>query len=182
MTPKNKIILTVVSMLCLVIGLGTIMFASKKILFISFRATNDSLHQKEAPITLDFLIPSGTHIDEKMTIGDVIKIRFERPKSKANQFFQKISEITPFKYRVLGTTVLYLFWTLLFLVFFRIFTWMRYVATLSISFFAGALVYFFMPDLVMSVIDDVAFLVWAIVFWGIFCWNSKRKKLRGFYT
>jgi hypothetical protein len=158
------------------------MFASKKILFMSFRATNDSLHKKEAPITLDFLIPSGTHIDEKMTIGDVIKIRFKGPKSKANQFFQKISEIIPFKYRFLGTTVLYLFWTLLFLVFFRIFTWMRYVVALSISFFAGALVYFFMPDLVMSVIDDVAFLVWAIVFWGIFWWSSRRKKMRGFYT
>ena len=158
------------------------MFASKKILFMSFRATNDSLHKKEAPITLDFLIPSGTHIDEKMTIGDVIKIRFKGPKSKANQFFQKISEIIPFKYRFLGTTVLYLFWTLLFLVFFRIFTWMRYVVALSISFFAGALVYFFMPDLVMSGIDDVAFLVWAIVFWGIFWWSSRRKKMRGIYT
>jgi len=158
------------------------MFASKKILFMSFRATNDSLHKKEAPITLDFLIPSGTHIDEKMTIGDVIKIRFKGPKSKANQFFQKISEIIPFKYRFLGTTVLYLFWTLLFLVFFRIFTWMRYVVAFSISFFAGALVYFFMPDLVMSGIDDVAFLVWAIVFWGIFWWSSRRKKMRGIYT
>ena len=143
-----------------------------------FRATNDALHKQEAPITLDFLIPGGTHIDDKMTIGQVIRIRFEKPKGRMNNFIKKISKQIPFKYRFLGTLALYLFWTFLFLIFFRIFTWMRYVPALSISFFAGSLVYFFMPDLVLGRIDDVGFLGWAIAFAGAGWWYARRKKLQ----
>ena len=134
------------SLLCLLIGVGTIFIVSQKVFSLPFRATNDALHKQEAPITLDFLIPGGTHIDSKMTIGQVIKIRFEKPKGRMNNFIQEVSKQIPFKYRFLGTLALYLFWTFLFLIFFRIFTWMRYVLALSISFFAGSLVYFFMPD------------------------------------
>ena len=143
-----------------------------------FRATNDALHRQEAPITLDFLIPGGTHIDDKMTIGQVIKIRFEKPKGRMNSFIQKVSKQIPFKYRFLGTSALYLFWTVLFLIFFRIFTWMRYILALGVSFFAGSLVYFFMPDLVLGRIDDVGFLGWAIAFAGTGWWYARRKKLQ----
>ena len=178
MTPKTKIMLSMASLLCLVIGAGTIFIICQKVFSMPFRATNDALHKQQAPITLDFLIPGGTHIDDKMTIGQVIKIRFEKPRGRMNRFIKEVSKQIPFKYRFLGTLTLYLFWTFLFLVFFRIFTWMRYVLALSISFFAGSLVYFFMPDLVLGRIDDVGFLGWAIAFTGAGWWYARRKKLQ----
>jgi hypothetical protein len=177
MTGRTKILLSMVSLLCLVIGLGTIFIIGQKVFSLPFRATNDALHKQEAPITLDFLIPGGTHIDDKMTIGQVIRIRFEKPKGRMNNFIKEVSEQIPFKYRFPGTLALYLFWTFLFLIFFRIFTWMRYVLALSISFFAGSLVYFFMPDLILGRIDDVGFLAWAIAFTGAGWWYTKRRRL-----
>jgi hypothetical protein len=166
MTGKNKILFSMASLLCLVIGLATIFIICQKVFSMPFRATNDALHKQEAPITLDFLIPGGIHINDKMTIGQVM-----------NNFIKEVSKQIPFKYRFLGTLALYLFWTFLFLVFFRIFTWMRYVLALSISFFAGSLVYFFMPDLLLGRIDDVVFLGWAIAFAGASWWYAKRKRL-----
>jgi hypothetical protein len=71
----------------------------QKVFSMPFRATNDALHKQEAPITLDFLIPGGSHIDDKMTIGQVIRIRFEKPKGRMNNFIKEVSEHIPFKYR-----------------------------------------------------------------------------------
>ncbi len=42
-------------------------FAGRYALKLHFRPTNDALHKKDAPINLDFLIPGGTYIDEKVT-------------------------------------------------------------------------------------------------------------------
>jgi len=178
MTPKTKILLSMASLLCLVIGVGTIFILCQKVFSMPFRAANDALHKQEAPITLDFLIPGGTHIDDKMTIGQVIRIRFEKPKGRMNNFIKELSKQIPFKYRFLGTLALYLFWTFLFLIFFRIFTWMRYALALTISFFAGSLVYFFMPDLILGRIDDMGFLGWAIACAGAGWWYARRKKLQ----
>ncbi len=139
-----------------------------------FRTTNDSLHQRGDAVTLDFLIPAGTYIDENMTIGDVVRIRFAKPKGRLSKVARSISENIPLKYRLVGTIAIYLFWTFLFLVFFRIFTWIRYVGALSLSFLAGAIVYFFMPDLVLGRADDAVFCGWAIAFVIMIRWYSKR--------
>ncbi len=181
MTPKTKILWAVVSFVSLAVGLGIIFFGCQKILSMPFRATNDALHQQGAPITLDVLIPSGIHIDEKMTIGQVIRMRFEKPRGTVSRFVRKVSESVPLRYRFLGTTGLYIFWTFLFLVFFRIFTWMRYSVALSISFFSGALVYFFMPDLVLGRIDDLVFFGWALAFAATGWWYAKRRRLKSSY-
>ena len=175
---KTKMMLSMASLLCLIIGVGTIFIIGQKVFSMPFRATNDALHKQEAPITLDFLIPGGTHINDKMTIGQVIGIFLEKPKGRMHNFIKGVSENIPFKYRFLGTLGLYLFWTFLFLIFFRIFTWMRYALALIISFFAGSLVYFFMPDLVLGRIDDVGFLGWSIACAGAGWWYAKRKKLQ----
>jgi hypothetical protein len=143
-----------------------------------FRTTNDTLHQHGEIITLDFLIPSGIYIDENMTIGDVVRIRFERPKGRLSKFVHSISENIPLKYRLVGTLALYLFWVFLFLVFFRIFTWIRYIGALSLSFLAGAIVYFFMPDLVLGRADDAIFCGWAMAFVLMIRWYSRRIKLK----
>ncbi len=178
MTFKTKVIFLSVSLFCLTVGLGTIYLVCQKVFSMPFRTTNDTLHQHGGVVTLDFLIPAGTYIDEKMTIGDVVRIRFEKPKGRLNKIVHSISENIPLKYRLVGTLALYLFWTFLFLVFFRIFTWIRYVGALSLSFLAGALVYFFMPDLVMGRADDAVFCGWAMAFVIMVRWYSKRMEFK----
>lgn len=182
MTLRTKVLMSAVSLLFLVIGAGTVYLISHKILSMEFRAANDFLHRQEAPITLDFLIPGGTYVDAKMTIGEVVKIRIQKPKKKFDNFLRKFSESIPRKYLLLGTMILYLFWTFLFLVFFRIFTWISYRVALSISFFAGSLVYFFMPDLIFGSIDDVLFLGWSVAFAAACRWFSKRRYLKHSYS
>ena len=177
MTTRTKVLISAVTLLCLAIGMVIVYLTWQKILAMPFRATNDTLHQHGAPITLDSLIPAGTHIDDKITIGEVIRIRFNKPKRRFSRYIERISEIIPVKYRLLGTTILYFFWTFLFLVFFRIFTWVRYTVVLVISFLAGALVYFFMPDLVMGRSDDMFFLLLAIAFAVSGWWYSRRNEL-----
>jgi len=78
-----------VSLLFLLLGAGTIYLISHKILSMEFRAANDALHRQDAPITLDFLIPGGTYVDEKMTVGEVIKLRLQKPKGKFDGFLRK---------------------------------------------------------------------------------------------
>lgn len=182
MTFRTKVFMSALSLLFLVLAAGTVYLISNKILSMEFRAANDALHQQEAPITLDFLIPAGTYVDEKMTIGEVIKIRLQKPKGKFDSFLQKFSKSIPRKYLLLGTMVLYLFWTFIFLVFFRIFTWIGYRVALSISFFAGSIVYFFMPDLMLGRIDDLVFLGWAVAFAVAGRWYSKRRSLKQLWS
>jgi hypothetical protein len=117
-----------------------------------------------------------------MTIGEVLQIRLKKPEERFDSFLRKFSESIPQKYLLLGTIILYLFWTFIFLVFFRIFTWISYSVALSISFFAGSLVYFFMPDLIFGRIDDVLFLGWAIAFAVACRWYSKRRRLKRSYS
>jgi hypothetical protein len=171
-----------VSLLFLLLGAGSVYLISHKILSMEFRAANDALHRQEAPITLDFLIPGGIYLDEQMTIGEVIKIRLLKPKGKFDSFLRKFSETIPRKYLLLGTMVLYLFWTFIFLVLFRIFTWISYVVALSISFFAGSIVYFFMPDLMLGRIDDMVFLGWAVGFAVAGRWYAKRRSLKKLWS
>ncbi|UCG21441.1 MAG: hypothetical protein JSU80_02295 [Deltaproteobacteria bacterium] len=178
MTFRTKVLMSAVSLLFLLLGAGTVYLISHKILSMEFRAANDALHRQDAPITLDFLIPGGTYVDEKMTVGEVIKIRLQKPKGKFDGFLRKFSESIPRKYLLLGTMALYMFWTFIFLVFLRIFTWISYSVALSISFFAGSLVYFFMPDLMLGRIDDLVFLGWALTFAVAGRWYAKRKSLK----
>jgi hypothetical protein len=182
MTLRTKVLMSALSLLFLAIGAGTVYLITHKILSLQFRAANDALHRQQAPITLDFLIPGGTYVDETMTIGEVLQIRLKKPEERFDSFLRKFSESIPQKYLLLGTIILYLFWTFIFLVFFRIFTWISYSVALSISFFAGSLVYFFMPDLIFGRIDDVLFLGWAIAFAVACRWYSKRRRLKRSYS
>ncbi|MEJ2365306.1 MAG: hypothetical protein P8017_11620, partial [Deltaproteobacteria bacterium] len=81
------------SFLFLVIAVGTAYLISHKIFSLKFRATNDALHKQQVPITLDFLIPGGTYVDEKMTIGEVVKVHLQKPRRKLDDFILKLSEI-----------------------------------------------------------------------------------------
>jgi len=182
MTLRTKVLMSALSLLFLFLGAGTVYLITHKILSMEFRAANDALHQQEAPITLDFLIPGGTYVDEKMTIGEVIKVRLQKPKGRFDSFLRKFSKSIPRKYLLLATMILYIFWTFIFLVFFRIFTWIGYRVALSISFLAGSLVYFFMPDLMLGRIDDGVFLCWAVAFAVAGRWYSKRSRTKQLWS
>ena len=176
MVIRAKILWTVVSLVSLIVIIGVFYTGFRKILSLPFRQTNDLLHKQGFPLTLDFLIPAGRYIDETITVKEVLHYRLNKPSERFHLFLSKVSESIPVKYRITVTTVFYLFWTLLFLVFFRIFTWMRYTTALFISFFFGATVYFFMPDFIMGKIDDSIFLGWALALLGLRWW-MKRKKM-----
>jgi len=163
---------------CLLVMAAAIYMACQKTLALPFRSTNDMLHEKEAPITLDFLIPAGIHLDEKMTIGEVALLRFQKPRNAVTHIFDRLSRMLPVKYRIMGAVMVYLSWSFLFLVSFRLFTWMRYVKAMAMSFLCGAVVYFFMPDLIMGRLDDTAFLVWAVGFLWALRWYSKRRGVK----
>jgi hypothetical protein len=178
MVIRAKILWAVVSLVSLIAILGVFYTGFRKILSLPFRQTNDLLHEQGFPLTLDFLIPAGLYIDETKTVKEVLHYRLHNPSKRFHLVLSKISESIPVKYRITATTVFYLFWTLLFMVFFRIFTWMRYTTALFISFLFGATVYFFMPDFIMGKIDDGIFLGWALTLLGLRWW-TKRKKVIG---
>lgn len=163
------------SMVSLIAIISVFYTGFRKILSLPFRQTNDLLHEQGFPLTLDFLIPAGLYIDETITVKEILHSRLHKPGKRVHLFLSKISESIPVKYRVTATTVFYLFWTLLFLVFLRIFTWMRYTTALFISFLFGATVYFFMPDFIMGKIDDSIFLGWALTLLGLRWWIKRRK-------
>ena len=178
MVIRAKILWTVLSLVSLIAIISVFYIGFRKILSLPFRQTNDLLHAQGFPLTLDLLIPEGRYIDEAMTVKEVLHYRLHKPSKKYHLFLSKISENIPVKYRVTATTVFYLFWTLLFLVFFRIFTWMRYTTALFISFLFGAVVYFFMPDFIIGKIDDSIFVGWALALLGLRLW-IKRKNMKG---
>jgi hypothetical protein len=176
MTLRTKVLRATVSVACLAVGVGTLYFFGQRLLALPFRDTNDKLHGKNSPVTLDFLIPGGTYVDPTMTIGEVARLRFKEPGNTAASIVGRFSEIIPVKYRLLGAAILYLFWTFLFFVFFRVFTWMRYTTALGIGFLAGATLYFFVPDLVAGRVDDAIFAGWSLFFLTALRWLRKRDK------
>ncbi|MGB5991174.1 MAG: hypothetical protein WBG61_02500 [Desulfobacterales bacterium] len=178
MAIRAKIIWAVLSLVSFIAIISVFYTGFRKILSLPFRQTNDLLHEQGFPLTLDFLIPAGLYIDETITVKEILHSRLHKPSKRIHLFLSKVSESIPVKYRITATTVFYLFWTLLFLVFFRIFTWMNYTTALFISFLCGASVYFFMPDFIMGKIDDSIFLGWALTLLGLRWWK-KRKKVKG---
>jgi hypothetical protein len=178
MTVSSKALRTIIALIIIFIFVSGCYVVSKQLLALPFRETNDLLHQQNAAFTLDFLIPGGTYIDEKMSIEEVIRLRFRTPSNKIDRVIEKISQAIPAKYRILGTGMLYLFWVMVSLSFFRIVTWMRYATALSAAFLAGAFMYYFMPDLMAGKMDDAAFAGWAVCFATLLKWRRKRSKGR----
>jgi hypothetical protein len=172
---KSKMVWATVAVLAVGAISGLAGMTYRKVGSLPFRATNDTLHREQSPVALDFLIPGGTYIDEKMTIREVAHLRFGKPKDRLSLFAQKVSNIIPAKYLLLSSTILYLFWSFLFLIFFRIFTWMRYSTALCVSSLLGALVYLFMPDMILGRKDDSVFLFSSVLIVGI-AWRFRRKR------
>jgi hypothetical protein len=136
---------------------------TKHILQLPFRATNDAFHKEGAAMTLDFLIPGGTYLDEQVTIGEVIKIGLAKTSSPFEKALRPFSELIPPGYRYLGDLLLFFFWTLSFLTFFRVFTFMGYGRALRASLFLGGVTYYFMPDFSPGSREDILFVGFPIL-------------------
>lgn len=130
----------------------------KRVLGLPFRQTNDLLHQRESPITLDFLIPGGTYVDERMTIGEVIKVRFTSEKAIHERWLKSILGLIPGRYRLLVSLFLFIFWFFCYMAFFRVFTFMGYGRAFRVSLLLGGVTYAFMPDLIPGSKDDFVFV------------------------
>jgi hypothetical protein len=143
---------------------------------LPFRSTNDDLHQKNSSLNLDFFIPAGTHIDEKMTIGEVMKTYVNREATSCERIAKSLSDLIPQRYLYLADLVQFLFWSFLFMVFLRVFTFMGYGRALRTSLFLGACTYYFMPDFSPGKMDDVLFI--SIAFLIIFLRASMKRRTR----
>ena len=147
------------------------------VLALPFRATNDALHKQESPVTLDFLIPGGVHIDEKMTVKEVMNIRLEKRTGAYDKFLNSISGLFPPNYLYVGDGLLFIFWTFLYLVFLRVFTFAGYGRALRVSLLLGGVTYYFMPDFSPGKVDDAIFVgVPVLIIIGRAYLSSARKR------
>ena len=131
---------------------------ARHILKLPFRPTNDKLHQRGSAFTLDFLIPAGTYIDERITISEVIQIRFKKEKSIYERVIRALSDLIPPRYRLIVDLILFCFWFFCFMALFRVFTFMGYGRSLRASLLLGGITYYFMPDFSPGRLDDIVFL------------------------
>ena len=149
------------------------------VLALPFRATNDALHKQESPVTLDFLIPGGVHIDKKMTVKEVMNIRLEKRTGAYDKFLKSISGLFPPNYLYVGDGLLFIFWTFLYLVFLRVFTFAGYGRALRVSLLLGGVTYYFMPDFSPGKVDDAIFVgvpVLIIIGRAYLSFGKKRKE------
>lgn len=149
---------------------GAVFLTASDILDTPFRSANDALHQKNAAFTLDFLIPGGTYIDEKMTIGEVVERRLGEKSSFYENVIRSLADLIPSGYRYGADLFLFLFWTFLFMVFLRVFTFAGYGRALRFSLLSSGLVYYFLPDFSPGKTDDAVFIAVpaAIIFLRLF--------------
>jgi hypothetical protein len=130
----------------------------KRLLGLPFRQTNDLLHQKGSAITLDFLIPASTYVDARMTIGEVLKVRLTKERAVHERWVRSLLGLIPAKYRHLLNLLLFSFWFLCYMTFFRVFTFMGYGRAFRTSLLMGGVTYAFMPDFAPGSVDDVLFV------------------------
>jgi len=152
--------------------------AARHILNLPFRSTNDALHQKNSSLTLDFLIPSGTYLDERITIGEVIQIRLKKEKSIYRRAIGTISDLIPPRYLLVADLLLFLFWFFCFMVLIRIFTFMGYSRSIRTSLLLAGIIYYFIPDFSPGRLDDMVFLGIPLLIIALRICLVRRKKRR----
>lgn len=145
---------------------------------LPFRPTNDTLHKKDAPVNLDFLIPGGTYLDDQVTIGEVLEIRLKKETSLYERIVKTLADMIPEPYGYVADLVLFIFWTFSFMAFFRIFTFMGYGRAIRISLFLGGCVYYFMPDFTPGRGEDILFIAvpLAIIFLRAYVHRRTRRR------
>lgn len=152
----------------------------KHVLQLPFRASNDALHQNDAFIDLDFLIPAGTYINEQMTIGEVLEIRMSKKASPFEKMLHAFSQLITPKYRYMADLLLFLFWAFIYMTFLRVFTFMGYGRAIRVSLVLGGLSYYFLPDFSPGRFDDIIFICIALLIIIIRVYIRKKKKRKIF--
>jgi len=152
--------------------------AGRYVLHLPFRAANDTLHRDGAPFTLDFLIPGGTYVDDTATIGDVIRLNLKQTGGPLDRFLRTVSDQIPLRYRCLVNILLFFFWTLCFMSFLRVFTFMGYGRALRVSLLLGGIVYCFMPDLSPGRGDDILFVLCPVLLILIRWYRVRRARVK----
>jgi hypothetical protein len=175
----KKIISQAILILALLLFCGGIYLLAQHVLNLPFAQTNKSLHQANSAFTLDFLIPGGTYLDERLTIREVIRLRFKEKTDPFENLLRTLCEPIPLRYRLLADVLLFCFWTLCYLTLFRVFTLMSYGRALRGSLLLGAVTYYFMPDLSPGVGDDIIFIFGAvlIILLRFYAVQRKRRKV-----
>lgn len=159
----EKVIFQILLLILLVVFCVGGFFITNHFLQLPFRSTNDSLHKKESPITLDFLIPGGTHIDEKLTIVEILNVRFEQETTFYEKILKSLSALIPGKYLYFADLILFVFFSFLYMTFMRVFTFMEYGRSMRLSLFLGAFTYYYMPDFTVGKGDDFFFIGVALL-------------------
>lgn len=150
----------------------------RHLLEFPFRSTNDALHKKDSAFDLDFLIPSGRHLDERITIRQVITIRYRKERSFYEKVLRSLFDLVPAKFQYVADLLLFLFWSLCFMSFFRVFTFMGYSRTLRVSFLFGGITYYFMPDFSPGNRDDMIFVGFPLFLILLRSFIQRRRKRR----
>ncbi len=174
---KKTVLQASVLLAWLVLCIGAVHIVNR-LLDLPFRSTNDTLHKNGSSFTLDFLIPSGTHIDEKATIRQIIRTRTAQKTSTYEGMLQTATEIIPTKYRYIANLIIFLFWTFMFMTVLRVFTFVGYSRALRTSLLFGGCVYYFMPDFSPGRIDDIVFVVVAVLIIIMSAALKRRRKRR----
>ncbi len=172
---KRSIFLVAILVLLVSFCLGGF-FLVRHILQLPFGPTNDALHKKEAAFTLDFLIPSGTYLDEKVTIAEVIKIRTTKEGPFYGNIIKGFSDLIPPRYTYLCDLILLLFFFFCYMTFLRVFTFMGYGRALRGSLLLAGLTYYFMPDFSPGKMDDLFFIGFPLVIILLRVYIRRRKK------
>jgi len=164
-------------LLILLAGLcGGGLVLGRYVLQLPFNKTNARLNKEGAAFTLNFLIPAGVYLDDGATVGDVIRMKFKKTSGFIEGFLHMLSDWIPSRYRYLANVLLFLFWTLCFLSFLRIFTFIGYGRALRISLLLGGIVYYFVPDLSPESGDDVVFILFPILVIAFRFYLVRRKR------
>lgn len=156
--PAKKVFAQIVLLFVLFAFCVTAVVLVRQVLQLPFGPTNDHLHKSESAFTLDWFVPAGTYITSAMTIQDVITTRFQQETTRFRTALESLSGLIPLRYRLLLDLLLYLFWSFLWMIFFRVFTFMGYGRAMRASLLLGGSMYYFMPDFSPGIVDDAVFL------------------------
>ena len=173
---KRVVFQLVILMMVVSLCIGAFFFV-QRIFRIPFRSANDTLHKKGTALTLDFLIPAGTHIDENITIGQVVKIRMAQNTSPYEAAVRALSDLIPPRYVWLGNVLLFFFWSFCVLTLLRIFTFMGYGRAVRTSLLLGGVIYYFMPDFSPYSRDDILFVVCPLLVIFLTYWVRRKKNV-----
>jgi len=155
----KKTVASQITLLLLLLSLSiTAVVLVRHALQLPFALTNENLHKKGSAFTLDRLIPAGFYIERTKTIQDVIAVRLRQETSALRAALQSIADLIPFRYRLIADLILFCFWTFLWMIFFRVFTFMGYGRALRTSLLMGGIMYYFIPDFSPGKNDDAVFL------------------------